>query len=132
MMMLTFSVSDQKYPSWGNLVQNIKIVSLSWHLAPTLIFICKIQWWCSLFPFSTKNTFFWTNLVQKIKIFSLSWNVVLKLIRRIQWWRLFFSIFDQNNSFLGQISSKKIKIVCWISDLERRRMGIAANSSILT
>ena len=126
-----FFCSRPEIPFLGKFVQKIKIVSLNWNLVLILI-ICKIQWWCSLFPFSTKNTFFWTNLVQKIKIFSLSWNAVLKLIRRIQWWRLVFSIFDQNNSFLGQISSKKIKIVCWISDLERRRMGIAANSSILT
>ena len=29
--------------------KNTKIASLSWNLAPTLIRICRIQWWCSLF-----------------------------------------------------------------------------------
>ena len=44
-----FSIWDHKYPFWANLVQKIKIVSLIWNLAPSLIGICRIQW---LFPFS--------------------------------------------------------------------------------
>ena len=52
-----FSVSDQKYPFWTNLVQNIKIVSLSWTLVPRLIRIRRIQWWCLIFPFLTGNIF---------------------------------------------------------------------------
>ena len=35
-----------------------KIVSLRWNLILRLIWICKIQWWCSLFTFSTGNTLF--------------------------------------------------------------------------
>ena len=107
MMMLTFSVSDQKYPSWGNLVQNIKIVSLSWHLAPTLIFICKIQWWCSLFPFSTKNTFFEVNLVQKIKFVGLNWNLVLNSFEYAQFnGDADFFCFWPKIHFLGKFGAK--------------------------
>ena len=37
MMLLTFFVFDWKYPFWANLVQKIKIISLSWKLVLTLI-----------------------------------------------------------------------------------------------
>ena len=51
-----FSASDRKYPFWTNLVQNIRIVSLIWNFVPKQIGICRIQWWCSIFPFLTGNT----------------------------------------------------------------------------
>ena len=51
MVMLTFSVLDRKQPFWVNLIQKTRIVSLSWNLVPQLIWICRIQWWCSLFRF---------------------------------------------------------------------------------
>ena len=41
-----------------NLVQKIKLVSWSWNLLPTLIWICSIEWWCSLFLFYTRNILF--------------------------------------------------------------------------
>ena len=46
-----FYVLDQKHHLWTNLVQKIKIVSLSLNLVPRFIRICRIQWWCSLFLF---------------------------------------------------------------------------------
>ena len=52
-----FSVLAHKHPFWANLVQKITILSLSWNLVPALNWICKIQWWCSLFPFLTENIF---------------------------------------------------------------------------
>ena len=55
MVVFTFSVSDRICPFCANLVQKIKIFSLSWNLIPTLIQICWIYRWCSLFPFSTGN-----------------------------------------------------------------------------
>ena len=45
------SVFDRKHPFWANLVQKVKIVSLSWNLVPRLIRICRIQWCCSVFLF---------------------------------------------------------------------------------
>ena len=98
-------------PFLGKLVQNIKIVSLSWNLVLILIRICRIHWSCSVFYVLTGNTLFgqiwsekskfeytefnggvhffcldwkqpfWANVVQKIKIVSLSRNLVPKLIR---------------------------------------------------
>ena len=38
-----FSVLDQKYPFWSNLVQKITIVSLNSHLVLRLIQVCRIQ-----------------------------------------------------------------------------------------
>ena len=62
-----FSVLDQKHAFWANLTQKIQIVSLSWNLVPRPIQICGVQRWCSLFLFSTRNTFFMVKLVQKTK-----------------------------------------------------------------
>ena len=56
MVVFTFSVLDWENFFWANLVQKIKIFSLSWTLVPRLIWICRIQWCCSLFLFQTKNT----------------------------------------------------------------------------
>ena len=47
-----------KYPILLNLIQIIKIISISCNLVATLIRICGIQWLCSLFLFSTGNTLF--------------------------------------------------------------------------
>ena len=78
----TFSVFDGKYPFWANLVQKVKIISWSWNLVPRLIWICRIQWWRSLFLFLIG-----ANLVQKFKIVISRWNLILKLIQicTIQW-----------------------------------------------
>ena len=51
------SAFNLKYLFWVNLVQKLKIISLSWNFVPRLIQICRIPWWCSLFLFSTGNTF---------------------------------------------------------------------------
>ena len=51
------SVFNWKYLFWVNLVQKLKIISLSWNFVPRLIQICRIPWWCSLFLFLTGNTF---------------------------------------------------------------------------
>ena len=58
MMLLTLFIFEWKYPFWANLVQKIKIISLSWHLIPILIQTCRIQWWSSLFMFLIRNIFF--------------------------------------------------------------------------
>ena len=57
-VVFTFSVLDQKYHFGATLVQKIKIVSLSWNLILRLIWICGIQWWCSLFLLYTGKTHF--------------------------------------------------------------------------
>ena len=112
MVMFTFSSFDWKYHFWANLVQKIKIVSLSWNLGPRLIQICRIQWCYSFFFVSDRNSPFWVNLVQKIRIVSLSWNLVPSLIRicRIQWRCYSFSVLDWKQYLFGQIWSSKSKL----------------------
>ena len=58
MMMFTFSISDRKYPFWVNLIPKLKFVCLKWNLLPRLSRIYRIQWWCSLFLFWTRNILF--------------------------------------------------------------------------
>ena len=77
-VVFTFPVLVQKNPFWANLIKKIKIVNLSRNLVTKLIWICGIQWWCSLFLCRLEIPF-WPNLVQKIKIISLSWNFLLDL-----------------------------------------------------
>ena len=42
MVMFIFFVFDWKYPFWANLVQKVKIISLSWNLVPTVIQLCRV------------------------------------------------------------------------------------------
>ena len=42
-VVFSFSVLDRKNPFWANLVQKIKIVSLSWNLVPRLIRILEFN-----------------------------------------------------------------------------------------
>ena len=58
MVVLTFSVFDQEYTFWANLVQKIETVSLSRNLVPRLIRICRSQRWSLLFLFWTRNILF--------------------------------------------------------------------------
>ena len=111
MVMVTCLVLDRKYPFWVNLVHKIKIISFSWNLIAKPIRICRIQWCCSLFPFSTGNNLF-GQIWSKKKI-NLEWNLVPRLIRicGIQWWCSLFSQFLTGNNLFGQIRPKKIKIV---------------------
>ena len=68
MVAFTLAVLDWEFPFWENLIQAIKVVSLSWNLVPKLILICRIKWGCSLFPFSTGNTLFGQIWVHNTKL----------------------------------------------------------------
>ena len=57
MAIFTFSVLDWKYPFWENLVQKIKIISLSWNLEPKLIWICRLQFGIHFCCFKPKIPF---------------------------------------------------------------------------
>ena len=109
MLLLRFSIFGQKYRFWSNLVQKIRIVTLISILVPKLIWVCRIQWCCSLFLFSTEP--FLGRFDPKNQNCQLSWNLVSRLIRicRIQWWYSIFLLSTRSN-FLGQIWSKKSKL----------------------
>ena len=104
------SVFDWKYIFWVNLVQKLKIISLSWNFVTRLIQICRIPWWYSLFCFRLEIQF-WANLIQKIKIVSLSWNFALDYAELYRKYVVFtFSVLDQKNTFRVNLV-KKIEIV---------------------
>ena len=108
------SVFNWKCLFWVNLVQKLRIISLSWNFVPRLIQICRIPWWYSPFLFSTGNTF---------KIVSLRWNFALDKFEYSELFRKYvvftFSGLDQKNPF-GQISSKKsnlsVKAEMWYQE----------------
>ena len=85
-VMLTFFVCDWKFCFWENLVQNVKITSLTWNWVSRLIGIRRVQYDAHFFVFNLKYNFC-ANLVQNIKINSWSWNLAASLIRisKIQW-----------------------------------------------
>ena len=107
MALFIFSVLDRKHPFWANLVQKIKVVSLSWNVVPRLIQICRIHCWCSYFPFYLGNSLFGQNLVQKIKIVSLSRNLVPGLFEYGELnGAVHFFCFRQETPFLGKFGPK--------------------------
>ena len=55
---IIFPVLSWKEPFQESLVEKIKIISISCHLVPEVIRICRSQWWCSLFVISTGMTLF--------------------------------------------------------------------------
>lgn len=57
MIMFIFLVLNQNYPFRVNLVRKVKFVSLSWILAPRLIWMSWLRW-CSVFLFWTRKTLF--------------------------------------------------------------------------
>ena len=87
MVMLTFSVLDQKYCFWANLVQ--KNQSCHFKLKFGTFTNLNMQNSMVMLTFSVLNQkyCFLANLVQKIKIITLSSHLVVRLILicRIQW-----------------------------------------------
>ena len=71
-MVFTFLVLAHKYRFWGSSIHNIKIFRLSWNLVPKPIWVCTIQWWCSLFQFLNVNTLSLKIWSRKSKLFVLA------------------------------------------------------------
>ena len=88
--MFSLSVLDRKCPIWVNLVQKVKIVSLSWNLEASLTRIYKMM----PFTFSgvRREIPFLGKFGPKNQIASLRWNLIPGLIRirRVQRWCSFF------------------------------------------
>ena len=107
MPLFIFSVFHQKHAfraKFGSKNQTCRL-KLKFGAYTTVIRICKIHWWCSLFSVVDWNHNFRANLVQKIKIVSLSWFLVPRLIRicRIHWCCSLF-LFYIVDTFLGKRS----------------------------
>ena len=109
------SVFNWKCLFWVNLVQKLRIISLSWNFVPRLIQICRIPWWCS--PF-------WANLVKKNQNVSLSWICKKTNLNKWNSIRMFtFSVFD--HKYLSWTNLvQKFKIVCSKWNLIQRLIRI--------
>ena len=84
MVVFTFFVFDQKCPFWTNLFQNVKIISLSWNLVSRLIWICRIQWCCSIFLFPTENSLFGQIWSEKSKLTTGIGSKIAKTMIRLK------------------------------------------------
>ena len=133
--MFTFFVFDWKYPSWTNLVQKIKIVSLSRNLVPKLFRTCRIQWWFSLSLFLDREHLFraiwsWSLLffclIQEISFFSVSATRLKEknfeidsfrqygLFNLLQWVRLWIVSVHCLKNFLNNFKRKQNFYFKWI------------------
>ena len=74
LVMFTFFVFLWKYPFWLTFIQKSEIVSLSWNSAPRLIWICRTQWWCSLYLFLTGSNLFLEICFKKLKLLKLKYR----------------------------------------------------------
>ena len=77
--------------------KKLEIVSLSSSLILRLIWICRTQWWCSLYLFLTRgDLFLWKFVSKNWNCWSLETRLIRHLeprlirIYRFQWWFLFF------------------------------------------
>ena len=95
-------------PFWVNLVQKLKIISLSWNCVPRLI-----PWWCSTFLFSTGKYLFGQISSKKSKFSVWAENLHLTNLNmqdyeENMWCSLF--LFYTRKMLFGQIWSKKLKL----------------------
>ena len=83
---------------WANLVQKIKVISLTWNLEPSLTQICRIQLLCELFLFWTRNTLFGNIWSQNSKLFKVKFGTennlnMQSLLKALNAWRICIFIF---------------------------------------
>ena len=106
-----FSVCHRKFPFLGKFCQ--KNQNWQFKLKFGTQTNSNMQNSMALFIFSVldRKHPFWANLAQKIEVVSLSWNLIPRLIRisRIQWRSSLF-LFETENTLLGQLWSKKLKL----------------------
>ena len=104
MVMFTFSLFDRKCPFSANLVQKVKIISLSWNLVPALIRIYRIQWRCPPFLFSIRMPFLgkFRPKCQNCQ-FQVKLDMYTNLNKQNSVMLFTFFIFDQKCSFWGNL-----------------------------
>ena len=85
---LFFCLWSEIYSFWVNLVEKVKIVSVSWNLMLRLIRRCRIQRCCSLFLLLTGNT-----------IFVQFWSKYSKQFFNVKFDTYNQKIFNANSSF---------------------------------
>ena len=96
-----------EYQFWANLVQKIKIVSLSWNLKLSLSWICRIQLWCELFLFWTRNILFGKIWSQNSKLFKVKFGTQTNLNMQNSLVRFTFFVFIWKYTFWLTLVPKK-------------------------
>ena len=76
MVMFNLSIFDWKY-LFGQIWFKKSNCQYELKFGTRLIWICGIEWWCSLFQFLTENTFFGKIWSKKWKFTILSWDFAL-------------------------------------------------------
>ena len=108
MVAFTFYLCHWKYHFWANLVEKIKIVSLSWNLVPRLTWTCRIQWWVLVLFSVLDQIFFFAPKNQNCQ-FKLKFGTKTNLNMKNSMVMFVFSIFYWKYPFLEEICSKKSK-----------------------
>ena len=103
MMRFSCFVLEWENTFWAHLLQNIKILSLSWNLVPTLIRACRIQWWCSFFLFLIGNT-----------LFGQFWSKKSKLSVEAEMWQLDWLKYAKFNDTFHFIFVVVIVLFFWV------------------
>ena len=122
MVMFTFSVFDQEYVFWENLVQKIKIVNSRWNLILSLIQIFRIKW--CLFCFRPDIT-----CLGQFRLKNQNCQLAVKLdtwtnSNMLNSMMLFtFFVFDRKYPFLANLV-QKVKIMSWSWNLVARLIRI--------
>ena len=100
-----FSTGNTSF--WVNLVQELKVISLSWNFIPRLIQMCRIPWWYSLFCFGNAFSDKFGSKNQNCQ-FELKFCTRLIWICRIMWKinGVHFFCFRPEKPFLGKSGQK--------------------------
>ena len=124
MVMFTVFVFDWKYHFWANLAQKVKIISWNRDLVTRLIWICTIQWYCSLFLFLSGNTLFGQICSIKSKFhFKLKFGSYTNSNMQNLMVKFIFFVFEWKYLFLENLV-QKVKIIGWIWNLVTRLIPI--------
>ena len=97
---MQFFCFGPEIPLLGKFGPKIQNYQFKLKFASRLIRICGIQWWCSLYLFSTGNTLFgqiWSKIPMVTQFFRIC---------RIQWRCSLFSVLELQYPFLGNVVQK--------------------------
>ena len=110
MVTFIFLCSTGSILFWANLVSRSEIC-WKWNLVARLIRICRIQWWCSLFLFSTGNTLFG-------KIWTKKWKILFKIK-----FGTVTNLEIQNSKVVFPFSFLDRKYPSWLNLIQKIKIG---------
>ena len=110
---------------WVNLVQKLKIISLSWSFVPGLIQIWRIPWWCSLFLSLTGNSILCKfGPKNQICQFELKLGIKTNFNKQNSMMMFTFCVIEHKYPSWANLV-QKFKLVCSKSNLIQRLIRIS-------